>query len=71
MRRYLHDGIPPGVTTKKLMKAGIHYEYEETPSGGRVRFKTGDPIAVSAIHHFLRFQIKEHQTGDSLQVATR
>jgi len=68
---FIHDGIPPGVTTMKLMKAAIHYEYGDTPSGGRVRIRTGDPIAVSAIHDFLRFQIKEHQTGDSLEVATR
>jgi len=62
---FIHDGLPPGTTTMKLMKAGIHYSYEETRSGGRVRIETDDPIAVAAIHDFLRFQITEHQTGDS------
>jgi len=66
---FVHDGVPPGVTTMKLMKSAIHYTYEEAPSGGRVRLKSDDPIAVAAIHDFIRFQITDHQTGDSLEVA--
>ena len=68
---FIHDGVPPGVTTMKLMKSAIHYKYEEMSTGGKVRIRSDDPIAVAAIHDFLRFQIKEHQTGDSLEVATR
>ena len=68
---FIHDGIPPGVTTMKLMKTVIHYTYEETPMGGRVRIKSEDPVAIAAIHDFLRFQITEHKTGDSLETATR
>ena len=64
---FIHDGVPPGTTTMKLMKAAIHYTYEEMASGGRVRIQAGDPIGVAAIHDFLRFQITEHQTGDSLE----
>ena len=63
---FIHDGVPPGVTTMKLMRSAIHFSYEETPTGGRVRIKAGDPIAIAAIHDFLRFQITDHQTGDSL-----
>jgi len=55
----------------KLMKSAIHYTYEEMPSGGRVRIQSDDPIAVAAIHDFVRFQITDHQTGDSLQVAQK
>jgi hypothetical protein len=66
---FIHDGIPPGVTTMKLMKSAIHYTYEEMSTGGRVRIKSADPIAVAAIHDFLRFQITEHQTGDSIQAS--
>lgn len=62
----VHDGAPPGTTTMKLMKTAIHYDYEEMPTGGRVRIEANDPIAVAAINDFLRFQITEHQTGDSL-----
>jgi len=33
--------------------------------GGRVVARTDDAAARAAIHEFLRFQIEEHQTGDS------
>jgi hypothetical protein len=66
---FIHDGIPPGVTTMKLMKSAIHYSYEETTSGGSVKIRSDDPIGVAAIHDFLRYQITEHHTGDSVQVA--
>lgn len=68
---FVHDGVPPGVTTMKLMKSAIHYTYEETPAGGRIRIKSEDPIAVAATHDFLRFQITEHQTGDPLEIAQK
>ena len=68
---FIHDAIPPSVTTMKLMKSAIHYSYDEIPLGGRVRVKADDLVAIAAIHDFLRFQISEHQTGDSLEVATR
>jgi hypothetical protein len=68
---FIHEGVPPGVTTMKLMKSAIRYTYEEIPTGGRVRIQSDDPIALAAIHDFLRFQINEHQTGDSPEVATR
>lgn len=62
---FVHDDIPPGVTTMKLLKAKIQYRYEEMSSGGRVRIESTDPLAIAGIHDFLRFQITEHQTGDS------
>jgi len=70
MPMFVHDSIPPGVTTMKLMKSDIHSTYEEIPTGGRVRIRSHSPVALAAIHDFLRFQINEHQTGDSLEVAT-
>jgi hypothetical protein len=65
---FIHDGVPPGVTTMKLLQAKIHYRYEEISAGGRVRIESSDPVALAAIHDFLRFQITDHQTGDSLEV---
>lgn len=65
---FVHDGVPPGTTTMKQMNAAIHYNYEKTSNGGRVRIEANDLIAVAAIHDFLRFQIAEHQTGDRLAV---
>ena len=63
---FIHDSLPPGVTTMKILKNKIGYQYEEIPSGGRVRIRSGDEVAVAGIHDFLRFQIAEHQTGDSV-----
>lgn len=65
---FVHDNIPPGVTTMKILKGNVHYQYEEIASGARVRIATSDPIAVAAIHDFLRFQIADHQAGDNLEV---
>ena len=65
---FVHDGVPPGVTTMQLLKSAIRYEYQGTASGGRVRITSSDKVAIAAIHDFLRFQITEHQTGDPLDV---
>jgi hypothetical protein len=65
---FIHDGIPPGVTTMKLLKEKIRYRYEEVSSGARVSIESDDPLAVAAIHDFLRFQISEHQTGDPVTI---
>jgi hypothetical protein len=67
----VHDQVPPGVSVMQRLKAGISYVYEETVRGARVRISTSDKDALAAVHDFLRFQIKEHQTGDSLDVSSR
>ncbi len=68
---FVHDGVPPGVTTMKLMKSAIHYTYEEMALGGRIRIMSNDPIAVAAVHDLLRFQITDHQTGDTLEAGEK
>jgi hypothetical protein len=40
------------------------YRYEDLPQGGAVRIVTTSDRARQAVHEFLRYQIKEHQTGD-------
>ncbi len=60
----IHDRVPPGVPVMKKMKAAIHYDFWPTDNGGEVRISTADPGALSAIHAFLRFQIRDHGTGD-------
>jgi hypothetical protein len=67
--RFVHDSVPPGATTMKLLKSKIKYQYEEIASGGRVRMESSDPVAIAAIHDFLGFQISEHQTGDPIEVS--
>jgi hypothetical protein len=62
---FIHDQVPPGVVVMKQLKAEIKYEFENTERGGRVRIKTANAEALAAIRAFLRFQITEHQTGDT------
>jgi hypothetical protein len=64
----IHDQIPPGVPTMQKLKSDIQYKFEETEQGARIRISSNSSEALTAIHDFLRFQIKEHKTGDSLEV---
>lgn len=64
----IHDQTPPGVPILQRLKAEITYKFENTDQGGRVRIMSKNAEALNAIHEFLRFQIKEHKTGDPLQV---
>jgi hypothetical protein len=62
-----HAEHPPGADRMKALRAEIDYAYEETPAGGLVRIRSGNAQAVEAVHEFLRYQIREHRTGDLLQ----
>jgi len=64
----IHDQVPPGVPTMQKLKGEIQYHYEETEQGARIRISTNNSEALRAIHEFLQFQIKEHKTGDSLEI---
>jgi hypothetical protein len=61
---FVHGKNPAGVEIMKQQKTSITYSYEETKGGGLVRIRTHDAKALQAVHEFLRFQIREHQTGD-------
>jgi tetratricopeptide (TPR) repeat protein len=61
----------PGIQTLTARKDAIAYRYVETPAGGRVDVVTKDAQALQALHEFLRYQIKEHRTGDPGTVARR
>jgi hypothetical protein len=63
-----HAQTPPGAPAMRSLKAEFKYEFEELERGGRIRISTNTPEAVKAIHEFLRFQIKDHQTGDSGEI---
>ena len=65
---FVHDQTPPGVPAMQKLKQAMSYKYEDTESGGRVVISTSDPKALKAVHEFLRFQIKEHKTGDRLEL---
>jgi hypothetical protein len=63
-----HGEMPPGVATMQRLKAEIAYTYAATDGGGVVRIATSNADARGAIHDFLRYQIREHATGDPLTV---
>ena len=63
-----HGEVPPGVRTMQDRRSALTFKYEELPGGGRVRITASDAIATDAVHEFLRYQIREHATGDPLAV---
>jgi len=65
---FVHDQTPPGVSVMKNKKNQINYEYRELPAGGEIVITSSDRQAIAAIHEFLKFQIQDHRTGDSLSV---
>jgi hypothetical protein len=66
---FVHDTTPPGVPAMKQLHQEIHYHYLQTDTGGKIDIETANPKAQEAVHEFLRFQIAEHKTGDSTEVA--
>jgi hypothetical protein len=65
----IHDQVPPGVPVMQKLTSEIQYRFEETEQGARIRISTNSPEALQAVYEFLRFQIKEHKTGDSPDVS--
>jgi hypothetical protein len=68
MPMFIHGTTPPGVPTMTQLHDQIHYEFQETSRAAKVRITTANAQALEAIHSFLRFQIADHQTGDSGKV---
>jgi hypothetical protein len=66
--RETHGETPAGVAVMKRLRRSITYTFEETPAGGRVRIETADATATEAVHEFLRYQFREHGTGDPTTV---
>ena len=67
---FVHDRMPPGADVMQQKIDKITYRYEQTDDGARVRITSGDSDALKAIHDFLRFQITDHRTGDSLEISS-
>ena len=55
----------------KQLKTEIDYRFEEIERGGRVRITAKSHEALTAIHEFLRFQIKDHGAADSGDIEKR
>jgi hypothetical protein len=65
----IHAKAPPGIASMKKLRKKIQYRPEQIDRGGRILIVTQDPKALAAIHQFLRFQIEDHQTGDSTAIS--
>jgi hypothetical protein len=61
-----HGEVPPGVKTMQQRLRAITFRYEDTAGGGRVLIQTPDRKVKTAVQEFLRYQIREHSTGDPL-----
>jgi len=64
----VHSQTPPGVPVLQRLKSEVSYKYQDIDRGGRVRIATKNADALAAVHEFLRFQIADHQTGDTTDV---
>ena len=67
----VHAENPPGAEVMKQHKSDISYQYKETERGAEVQISTANAEALQGVHDFLRYQIKEHMTGDPLEVTTK
>jgi hypothetical protein len=68
----VHDTADvPGTAAMAAHRAQLTYRYTDTPRGGRIDIVTTDPAALEGVHGFLRYQIREHRTGDSGSVEPR
>jgi hypothetical protein len=65
---FVHDQTLRGVPTMKKRGATIHYAAEMMKDGARVKIDPASPEGIAVVHNFLRFQIKDHETGDPLTV---
>jgi hypothetical protein len=64
-----HGELPPGVKTMQGRLKTLTFRYEELSAGGRVVINAADAEATSAVHEFLRYQIRAHATGDPTTVS--
>jgi hypothetical protein len=59
------------ITQQASTIVAINYTFQPTDRGGQVRIVTHEPDALKAIHEFLAIQVRDHRTGDSLQVKSK
>jgi len=56
-----HQADTPGVADMKRLVSDIRYNYESTPRGAQVRILAATAEARSAVHEFLKYQIRKHK----------
>ncbi len=67
----VHATDVPGTKDLAALKGKLTWKYVDTAKGGRVDIVTTDPAALSAVHAFLKYQIEDHKTGDSVAPGRR
>jgi hypothetical protein len=60
----VHGVAVPGTAVMTRLKDQLHWNLAETPRGARISVTADNKEALDAVHEFLRFQIKDHETGD-------
>ncbi|HEV2750717.1 MAG TPA: hypothetical protein VGV12_09375 [Gemmatimonadales bacterium] len=56
----VHAQVVPGTAIMAAHRTTITYDAVDRPRGAEVRIRTGDPVAVAAVHEFLAFQRSAH-----------
>ncbi|HWR34520.1 MAG TPA: hypothetical protein VN622_01460 [Clostridia bacterium] len=64
----VHGKVPDGVPILKKLRKEITFESRQTDTGAVLRMFSINAQAKQAIHDFMKFQITEHNTGDSMVV---
>ena len=60
----VHSTTVPGTVTMSRLKNELHWTLSNTARGARLTVVADNQAAREAVYEFLRFQIKDHQTGD-------
>lgn len=62
----VHGERPPGAATMARLEGDISYKSETRPAGARLRLRTASAEALSAIHEYLRYRIRERRSIGTL-----
>ncbi len=63
-----HGELPPGVRTMQEGRRTLTFTYEELATGALVLIAASNANVIDAVHEFLKYQIREHATGDPLTI---
>jgi hypothetical protein len=63
-----HGELPPGVRAMQERRSALTFTYEDLAAGARVLIVASNGKMTDAVHQFLKYQIREHATGDPLTV---
>ncbi len=58
--RAAHGGDMPGLRELEAGAREIEFRYAELPDGARIKYTTGDPALVSALHRWFDAQVSDH-----------